>query len=97
MLRLVENLAHTGGFDEPPGVHDLHAVAEARHDAEIVRDVKHRHAELALHLFINSRICACTVTSSARGGFVGDQELGRVMRAIAIITRCRIPPENSCG
>jgi hypothetical protein len=31
------------------------------------------------------------------GGFVGDQESGFVIKAMAIITRWRMPPENSCG
>ena len=33
-----------------------------------------------------------------RRRLVGDQQIGpSVISAIAIITRCRMPPENSCG
>ena len=33
-----------------------------------------------------------------RGGrLVGDQEFGPQASASAIMTRCRMPPENSCG
>ena len=33
-----------------------------------------------------------------RGGrLVGDQQRGLQASAIAIITRCRMPPENWCG
>ena len=44
-----------------------------------------------------SRICACTVTSSAVVGSSAMITLGSLMIAIAITTRCRMPPENSCG
>ena len=42
-------------------------------------------------------ICACIVGSSA---VVGSSEMSRVGeqdRAMAIMTRCRMPPESSCG
>ena len=44
-----------------------------------------------------SRICACTVTSSAVVGSSAMSSCGRQTSAIAIITRWRMPPENSCG
>ena len=46
---------------------------------------------------IRSRICACTVTSSAVVGSSAISSSGSLTRAIAIITRCRMPPENWCG
>ena len=46
---------------------------------------------------IRSRIWACTVTSRAVVGSSAISSLGSLTRAIAIIARCRIPPENSCG
>jgi hypothetical protein len=46
---------------------------------------------------ISSRICACTVTSRAVVGSSAISSSGLVIRAIAIITRWRMPPENSCG
>src|SRR4051812_44525549 len=46
---------------------------------------------------ISSRICACTVTSSAVVGSSAISSLGSLSSAIAIITRWRMPPENSCG
>ena len=42
-------------------------------------------------------ICACTVTSKAVVGSSAIRMSGSNANAIAIITRCRIPPENSCG
>ena len=46
---------------------------------------------------MSSRICACTVTSSAVVGSSAMRSDGLFTSAIAIIARCRIPPENWCG
>ena len=46
---------------------------------------------------IRSRICACTVTSSAVVGSSAISTFGSFASAIAIIARWRMPPENSCG
>ena len=46
---------------------------------------------------IRSRICACTVTSSAVVGSSAMSSCGSQDIAIAIITRCRMPPENWWG
>ncbi len=43
------------------------------------------------------RICAWTVTSRAVVGSSAMITFGSLAMAIAIIARCRIPPENSCG
>ena len=47
--------------------------------------------------WMTSRICACTVTSSAVVGSSAISTSGSLAIAIAIITRWRMPPENSCG
>ena len=44
-----------------------------------------------------SRICCCTVTSSAEVGSSAMSSSGRAARPIAMSARCFIPPENSCG
>ena len=46
---------------------------------------------------IRSRICACTVTSSAVVGSSAMSSSGSQLSAMAIIARCRMPPENWCG
>ena len=67
-------------------------------DAEIVGDEDDRRVVLArVSSRISSRICACTVTSSAVVGSSAISSSGRQSSAIAIITRWRMPPENSCG
>src|ERR1700757_583282 len=50
-----------------------------------------------LSCLISFRICAWMVTSSAVVGSSAISTPGDSDSAIAIITRCRIPPENSCG
>ena len=44
-----------------------------------------------------SRICRWTVTSSALVGSSAITSSGLATRAMAISTRCRIPPDSSCG
>ena len=43
---------------------------------------------------ISSRICAWMVTSSAVVGSSAINSAGSQLSAMAIITRCRMPPEN---
>jgi hypothetical protein len=44
-----------------------------------------------------SSTCACTTTSSAVVGSSAMISRGSHANAIAIITRCRCPPDSSCG
>ena len=44
-----------------------------------------------------SRICAWMVTSSAVVGSSAISSLGSQASAMAIITRCRMPPDSWCG
>ena len=46
---------------------------------------------------MSSRICAWIVTSSAVVGSSAISSSGFVDRAIAIITRWRMPPDSWCG
>jgi hypothetical protein len=52
---------------------------------------------LACALRSVSRTCACTVTSRAVVGSSAMITSGSFAIAMAIIARCRMPPENSCG
>ena len=45
----------------------------------------------------SSSTCAWIVTSSAVVGSSAMRTSGSLAIAMAIITRCRMPPENSCG
>ena len=46
---------------------------------------------------MRSRICDCTVTSRAVVGSSANSSVGPHARAMAIITRWRMPPDSSCG
>jgi len=46
---------------------------------------------------IKDRICAWTVTSRAVVGSSAIRRSGSLASAMAIITRCRWPPESWCG
>jgi hypothetical protein len=46
---------------------------------------------------MSSRICFWIVTSSAVVGSSAMSSFGSQASAIAIMTRCRIPPDNWCG
>ena len=46
---------------------------------------------------MRSRICDCTVTSRAVVGSSANSSVGPQARAMAIITRWRMPPDSSCG
>ena len=75
----------------------------AMHALNPVRRVRWQVAEaIALpnsscSFVISSRICACVVTSSAVVGSSAIKMSGSQSSAMAIITRWRMPPENSCG
>ena len=77
--------------------HHADPVGHLAHDAEIVGDEQHRHAEPAFSSASSFRICACTVTSSAVVGSSAMRRSGSLASAMAIITRWRWPPESWCG
>ena len=86
-----------GLLDDLAGVHDRDPVAHLGDDAEVVGDEDDRGPGLVARLRIRSRICAWIVTSSAVVGSSAMSSSGSQARAIAIITRCAIPPDISCG
>ena len=94
----VEDLVDRARLDDPPGVHDRDPVGEAGDHAEVVGDHDDRRAgHLAARCCSTSRTCAWIVTSSAVVGSSAMITSGSLAIAIAIITRWRMPPENSCG
>ena len=85
-------------LDDLAGVHHGRAVADLRHDRQVVRHQHQREArDRGRARRSSSRICACTITSSAVVGSSASSTLGSQASAIAIAARWRIPPENSCG
>ena len=85
-------------LDDLAGVHDDDVVGHLGDDAEVVGDEHDRHlvARRAC-AFMSSRICAWIVTSSAVVGSSAMSSAGFVERAMAIITRWRMPPDSWWG
>ena len=77
-----------------PGIHDGNAIGDAGDDAEIVGDEDHRHVESRWSAARTWRICAWIVTSSAVVGSSAMISSGPHIKAIAIMTRWRSPPES---
>ena len=113
MPRTLEHFARGAFLDNAPGVRDRDAVSHLRDHAQIVRDKKQRQAEIVPqarqqfeNLFLHGDI-------ERRRGLVGDEQARRgtaslvedpppwrhapPASAIAIIARCRKPPESWCG
>ncbi len=68
------------------------------HHAQVVRDEQDGHASSRFcSRRSRSRICACTVTSSAVVGSSAISSAGLQASASAIITRWRMPPDIWCG
>ena len=86
------------GLDDHAGVHHVDALAHAGDDAEVVRDDDHRRVRLGARRLRAARGSAPgssrRALSSVRRRSAAS---GSHASAIAIITRCRIPPENWCG
>ena len=97
MLRRGEDLLDRSPLDDLALLHHADRVGELAHDAEIMGDEQHRHAETPLQFLQQARICACTVTSSAVVGSSAISRSGSLASAMAIITRWRWPPDSWCG
>ena len=97
VLRVVEDLVDRALLDDPPRVHHGDAVGDVGHDAEVVRHEHRcpRRSARAARLTAEDLRLDRHVQRGRR--LVGDQHRGSHDSAIAIITRWRMPPENSCG
>jgi hypothetical protein len=84
-------------FDDVAGIHHQHALRELGDDAEVVRDQYDRHAEFALQSQQQIEDLRLHGDVERRVGSSAINSLGCEASAIAIITRCRVPPDSSCG
>src|SRR5699024_5818048 len=97
VARVDEELMRGGLLHHLPRVHDGDAVGELGDQRQVVADEHHREAELLAQEFSRSTTCFCTVTSRAVVGSSAITSFGSRVRAIAMSTRWRWPPESSCG
>ena len=88
-----------GGADlrETSRVHHGDPVADPSDEREVVADVEDRHVVALLQLGEQIDDASLDRDVERRGRFVGDQQLRSAASACAIITRCFMPPESSCG
>ena len=84
-------------LDDPPGVHHRRAVADRRGEVEVVGDEQHRHAALAAQVVEDRHHLRLGGHVERGGRLVGEQQARLVSSAAAIITRCSMPPDSSCG
>ncbi len=92
-------MSRTGGFfDDAPGVHDQDAVADpGRRPPRVVGDEDDRGAEAALEVLHEREDLGLDVTSRAVVGSSAMRICGSQQRAMAIMTRWRMPPESWWG
>jgi hypothetical protein len=82
-------------FDDLARVHDGHVVGHLGHDAEVVGDEQKGRARLLLHPAHEGEDARLwIVTSRAVVGSSAMSSAGRRQRAMAIMTRCFMPPES---
>jgi len=97
MQRLIEQGVDIRLFDDLAGIHDGDAFSHLCHHTQIVCDQNDGRPISRRRSRIRSRICAWMVTSKAVVGSSAISSSGTQASAIAIMTRCAIPPDNSWG
>ena len=97
MAGLVEDLLCRAFLDHLAGVHDADPVAHRTDHTQVVRDQEDRRIGLARSVRTRSSTSASTVASSPVVGSSSTSSRGSQASAMAITTRCCIPPENWCG
>ena len=91
---LAENLPHRSLLDDAAGVHDGDPVGHLGDDAEVVRHQQQRQAERLPHFAQQFEDFRLDRDVERGRRLVGDDERGLQAMAIAISTRCRMPPDN---
>ena len=97
MQRATQEFARGSEFHDLSGIHHRHAIRDVAHDAKIVRDEKYRHAEALLEVAEQIQNLRLNRHIKRGGWLVGHEKFGSLANAIAIITRCCIPPDISNG
>ena len=95
--RALENVESRALLHHPPRPHHRHPVGHLCDDAHIVSDQQDSRAEIGAELPHELEDLSLDGDIERGGRLVGDQHLGRHDNAIAIITRCLMPPDSSCG
>ena len=97
MERPLEDVPGPALLHQPAGIHDAKPVSQVGVNCHVVGHEQDRGSELLLDLSDQERTPFWTITSSAVVGSSAMMNSGLQMVASAMVTRCRIPPDNSCG
>src|SRR5437867_10151316 len=97
MLRIREHVDRAPELHDLAGVHDRDSFARLRHHAEVVGNQDHGQVKLPAEPLEQVEDLRLIITSRAVTGSSAITSFGLQARAMAIITRCRMPPENSWG
>ena len=85
-------------LDDAPGIHDADAVGHVRVHAHVVRHEHHRRLQRPANVIQQRQHVLLHYHVERGGGLVGDDEAGAGTRWPAqMVTRCRMPPDSSCG
>ena len=76
VLRAAQDAAHRPRFDDVAGIHDGDAVAQLRHDADIVGDQQDRQVDLAHQVGDQAQDLRLHRNVQRRGRLVGNQQVG---------------------
>ena len=94
--RALQDLFARPVLDDLAGVHHEHVVGDVARAREIVRDVEEGEAGFSLSSRSGSG-CRSGSRRRASSRLVGEHHRGSTASARAIATRCRCPPDSSCG
>ena len=75
MLRALEHVVHRPGLDDLAVLHHADPVGDLAHDAEIVGDEQHRHAEAGLQVLQQRQDLRLHGDVERGGRLVGDQQV----------------------
>ena len=97
MLRILKNFKNSSLFHNITTVHHHDVVSDLGNDAQIMGNKYNGSTEVLLGAGALIATPACIVTSKAVVGSSAINNLGLHANDMAIITLCRIPPDNSWG
>ncbi len=94
----MQHLVRRARLDQPPGIEHRHRIAQPVDDAEIMADQQHGEIAPRPEFVEQRQDLRLDRDVERRGGFVEQQQVRlRSRSAVAMPTRCFMPPESWCG
>ena len=91
---IAEELAHRRFLDLSACIHDDDVIRDFRDHAKIVRDEHDGGADAGFEVAHQIEDLRLNCHVECGGRLIGNQQFRRTGKAMAIMTRCRIPPES---